>query len=194
MDITKIQHSGSEWKDMENNRIYRSIGAGGVWPDRGIPGFIVVVGESGQSPRESRTYFTLYEVKFSTISAMVEKMMELSCIVDGFVAPPSQAVRREVLSLTRNIVTWDKTNEKIRRPWGVTDGDPTELFEYADQGFNERTAEGNKSVFLGACQQVRSGLEQLPRPWESVEVFLKLPEVAALYYILGQMFRLANRG
>ena len=67
-------------------------------------------------------------------------------------------------------------------------GDAEQLFRYADAGLNENTL-GQKTVFLGECPKVRAALQNIPAEWSPEDV-LKLPEVTALYYVLGAMLRL----
>ena len=55
---------------------------------------------------------------------------------------------------------------------------------------DKRTTAGQKTVFLGECSRVQAALQRVPGEWDSAEDILRLPEVTALYYVLGAMFRL----
>lgn len=200
MDITKIARkyndigAPSGCSDSENHRDYFRICGGVAWPYKGRPGFAVLVAEqvrnlkSGAPPK----FYGLTESEHRHSGVMLSKCVELTTVVDTWysnIIPEAQRVALHQFNLgqeQKHLTGILLTNV----PMLSEAGDALQLFSYADAELDKRTTAGQKTVFLGDCSRVLAALQRVPEEWDSAEDILKLPEVTALYYALGAMFRL----
>jgi len=203
MDITKItrRHNDagapSGWldsSDPENPRFYFRICGGAAWPHKGRPGFVVLAGEQVRNLQSCGppVFYGLTESEHRTNDDMLSKCAELSAIVDTWYSNIIQEAQRVALHQF-NLRQEQKHLagiQFINAPMLSEAGDPPQLFSYADAELDQRTSEGRKTVFLGECTRVKAALQRVPEEWDSAEDILKPPEITALYYVLGAMFRL----
>ncbi len=203
MDITKITpgHNAvgapSGWldsSDPEKPRSYFRICGGVAWPYKGRPGFVVLVGEqvrnlkSGDPPK----FYGLTESGHRNNDDMLSKCVELSTIAGTWysnIIPEAQRVALHQFNLRQEQKNLTGI-QLLNVPMLTEAGDAAQLFSYADAEIDKRTTAGQKTVFLGECTRVQAALQRVPEEWDRAEDTLKLPEVTALYYVLGAMFRL----
>jgi|GEM_PF-934752 len=200
MDITKITRRHNDvgapagYSDSENHRDYFRICGGVAWPYKGRPGFVAIVGEqvrnlkSGDMPK----FYGLTESEHRNGDDMLSKCVELSTIAETWysnVIPEAQRVALHQFNLGQELKHL-KGIQLTSAPMLSEAGDASGLFSYADAELDRRTTAGKKTVFLGGCSRVQGALQRVPEEWDSAEDILRLPEVAALYYVLGAMFRL----
>ncbi len=198
MDITKIKpcyndmggHVG--WTDAENNRHFFRIWGGVAWPYNGSPGFIVLLAEQTHNLRSTdpAKLYGLLESTHPTPGGMLSKCAELSINADCFYSNMSPIVRRVLLNEFNQRQERKRlgTVSLLNVPMLSEGGDAEELFRYADSMLLELTWD-QKAIFLGECPKVRAALQNVPAQWTPEDV-LKLPEVTALYYVLGAMLRM----
>lgn len=198
MDITKIipryndmgGHVG--WSDPENHRHYFRVWGGVAWPCNGSPGFIVLLAEETHNLRSTNPakLYGLLESTHPTPGAMLSKCAELSSNVDLFYSNTIPIAQRILLHEFNQRQERKRLSaiQLLNVPMLSEAGDAEELFRYADSMLLELTWD-QKAIFLGECPKVRGGLQNVPAEWTPEDV-LKLPEVTALYYVLGAMLRL----
>jgi len=203
VDITKItrRHNDagapSGWldsSDPENPRPYFRICGGVAWPYKGRPGFVVLVGEQTRNLRsgDPPKFYGLTESEHRNNGDMLSKCMELTTAVDTWysnMVPEAQRVALHQFNLGQERKHAAGT-QLINVPMLSEAGEASELFSYAEAELDTWTTAGQKTVFLGECSRVQAALQRVPENWDSAEDILKLPEVTALYYVLGSMFRL----
>jgi hypothetical protein len=193
MDITKIQAVFNQgggpagWADYENHRHYFRIWGGLAWPDKGAPGFIVVIGE-GVSKNTNPAFYGLFESWHQNHNALLLKCAELASITDRFYSNSPEVQRILLHGFNKEQQKTQVAGVRIYDAPLLKDSDPTELFSYADAELDRRTSVGQKSVFLEACPLARVALQRLPKGGKNAETLLGLPEVTALFYVLGAMF------
>lgn len=207
MDITKITRrltahgpnagAPSGWldsSDPENPRCYFRICGGAAWPHKGRPGFVVLVGEQERNLRSCGppVFYGLMESEQRTSDDMLSKCVELAATVDTWYSNIIAEAQR--VALYQFNLSQEQKHlagiQLINAPMLSEAGDASQLFSYADAELDQRTSEGRKTVFLGECTRVKAALQRVPEQWDSAEDILKPPEVTALYYVLGAMFRL----
>jgi hypothetical protein len=179
--------------DPENPRCYFRICGGAAWPHKGRPGFVVLVGEQERNLRSCGppVFYGLAESEQRTSDDMLSKCVELAAIVDTWYSNIIAEAHRVALHQF-NLRQEQKHLagiQLINAPMLSEAGDASQLFSYADAEIDQRTSEGRKTVFLGGCTRVKAALQRVPEEWDSAEDILKQPEVTALYYVLGAMFR-----
>ena len=203
MDITKVTRRNNDagapsgYSDSENHRDYFRICGGVEWPYRGRPGFLVLVGEQVRNLKSGvpAKFYGLTESEHRQNDDMLLKCVELSTIVDTWysnVIPEAHRVALHQFNLgqeQKHLAGVQFTNV----PMLSESGDGAQLFRYAEAELDQRTSEGRKTVFLGECARVQAALQRIPKEWDSAKEVLELPEVTALYYVLGAMFRLPYR-
>lgn len=193
MDITRIRphinQGGGQtgWEDHENNRHYCRIWAGATWPDKGASGFLVVIGE-GWSTNTAPALYGLIESSHRNFDGILSKAAELLLVTDRFYARTSDAQNHLLHQFNRNQAKTQVGGLRVYDPPLVKERDPTELFSYVDADLDRRTSGGQKSVFLEACPLTLAALQRVLKGWKNIETILDLPEVTALYYVLGAMF------
>ena len=62
--------------DPETGTEYRRMAGGFVWPDKGIPGFLILIGETWQTLND-RSHYGLFETSLQTIKDAFTKIAEL---------------------------------------------------------------------------------------------------------------------
>jgi hypothetical protein len=143
-------------------------------------------------PDDPPVFYGLTESEHRTDDQMLSKCVELASIVDAWISniiPEAQCVLLHQFNMRQQ----EKHLSRIQLfnpPMLSGSGDATQLFSYADAELGKRTSGGRKTVFLGECPKVQAALQRVPEEWGSADDILKLPEVTALYYVLGAMFRL----
>jgi len=203
MDITKITRRYNDagvpsgYSDLENHRDYFRICGGVGWPYKGRPGFLVLVGEQARNLKSGvpSKFYGLTESEHRQNDDMLSKCAELSTIVDTWysnIIPEAHRVALHQFNLgqeQKHLAAIQLTNV----PMLSEAGDAAQLFRYAEAELDQRTSEGRKTVFLGECARVQAALQRFPEEWDGAKEILKLPEVTALYYVLGAMLRLPYR-
>ncbi|MGP8090605.1 MAG: hypothetical protein ACLPUX_10960 [Syntrophobacteraceae bacterium] len=203
MDITKITRRNNDagapsgYSDSENHRDYFRICGGVEWPYMGRPGFLVLVGEQVRNLKSGAPakFYGLAESQHRQNDDMLLKCVELSTIVDTWysnIIPEAHRVALHQFNLgqeQKHLTSLQLTNV----PMLSEAGDGAQLFRYTEAELDQRTSEGRKTVFLGECARVQAALQRVPEEWDSAKEILELPEVTALYYVLGAMFRLPYR-
>jgi hypothetical protein len=182
----------SGWSDFENHCDYLRICGGVAWPSKGRPGFVVLIGEQARNLRSNdpAVFCGLAESKHRTDDDLLSKCTEWGRVVDAWysnIIPQTacfslhgfnQAQRRKGLGLI----------QVLNIPMLSDAGDAQQFFSYADAEIHKRLLSGQKTVFLGECPKIQAALQNVPEGWSSAEDILKVPEAAALYYVLGAMF------
>ena len=187
----------SGWLDSsnpENPRCYFRICGGAAWPHKGRPGFVVLVGEQERNTRcADPVFYGLAESEQRTSDDMLSKCAELAATVDTWysnIIPEAHRVALHQFNL-RQEQKHLAGIQLINAPMLSEAGDASQLFSYADAELDQRKrVRGARAVFLGECTRVKAALQRVPEEWDSAEDILKPPEVTALYYVLGAMFRL----
>ncbi|MGD0397862.1 MAG: hypothetical protein ABSC04_03020 [Syntrophobacteraceae bacterium] len=203
MNITKITRRNNDagapsgYSDSENHRDYFRICGGVEWPYMGRPGFLVLVGEQVRNLKSGAPakFYGLTESQHRQNDDMLLKCVELSTIVDTWysnIIPEAHRVALHQFNLgqeQKHLTSIQLTNV----PMLSEAGDGAQLFRCTEAELDQRTSEGRKTVFLGECSRVQAALQRVPEEWDSAKEILDLPEVTALYYVLGAMFRLPYR-
>ena len=155
---------------------------------------MVLVGEQARNLRsgDPPKFYGLTESEHRNNDDMLSKCVELTTAVDTWysnIIPEAQRFGLHQFNLgqeQKHLTGIQLTNVPILSEAG----DASQLFSYADAELDKRTTAGQKTVFLGECSRVQAALQRVPEEWDSAEGILRLPEVTALYYVLGAMFRL----
>ena len=155
---------------------------------------MVLIGEEARNLKsgEPPKFYGLVESEHRGNDAMLSKCAELSSITEAWYSNAIPAAERAALHQF-NLRQGKKRQAGVllfNVPMLSDAGDATQLFRYADAELDQGTRGGQKTVFLGDCPRVQSSLQNVPAGWDFAEDILKLPGVAALYYVLGAMFRL----
>jgi hypothetical protein len=199
MDVTKIKRrlndagGNSGWSDFANYRDYFRILGGVAWPQKGRPGFVVLVGEEARNLKNGGPpkFCGLVESKHPNHDEMLSKCVELAPVVDTWYSNTTQEAQYFLMH------EFNQGQQRkhldglllLDAPMISESGDAEQLFRYVDAEFSKQTLGGQKTIFLGECPQVRAALQNVPEEWDKEDI-LRLPEVTALYYVLGAMFRL----
>ena len=137
-------------------------------------------------------FYGLTESEHRDSDDMLSKCVELTTIVETWysnVIPGAKRIALHQFNLKqeqKHLTGIQLTNV----PMLSEAGDASQLFSYSDAELDKRTTAGQKTVFLGECTRVQAALQRVPEEWDSAEAILRLPEVTALYYVLGAMSRL----
>ncbi len=175
--------------DPETGTEYRRMAGGFVWPDKGIPGFLILIGETWQTLND-RSHYGLFETSLQTIKDAFTKIAELpGQYFFTVTAPHLEDYVQDVIYRNPGLRTGRMAdiNEEIM------DGDPVQFFSDIHREFDNRTKAGAQSIYLRDCPQTVGALQaKVQAGWESSKEILSVPEVAALFYALGAFFLWKN--
>ena len=153
---------------------------------------MVLVGEEARNLQSGHPakFYGLCESAHPTDEGMLSKCAELSLMVDAWY---SNVIEQAHHALLREFNRRQEQKhldavQLLNAPLLSEAGDAEQLFYYADSEFNNKTL-NQKLVFLTECPKIRAALLNVPPAWTPDDI-LRLPEVTALYYVLGAMFLL----
>lgn len=176
--------------DPETGTEYRRMAGGLCWPIRGIPGFLILIGETWQT-LDDRSHYGLMEMEIRHIEDAFVAVRELPGQY-FFTVTPSNLTDYVQSLLYRNPALSTGKIVDIQEEISL-DGDPVQFFNDIDQEIDKRSRDQGRSIYLQDCPRTAGLLQsRLPAGWKTSDDILSVPEVAALFYALGAFFLWKN--